>query len=131
MIKLEHLALWARDIEQLKDFYQTYFAARANAKYSNEKKQFQSYFLHFASGARLEIMQRPDITPINRQRVDQEFIGYAHLAISVGSKESVDELTARLTADGYERLDGPRYTGDGYYESVILDPEGNRVEITI
>lgn len=76
-------------------------------------------------------MQRSDIKPIKRERVEQEFIGYAHLAFSVGSETAVNNLTEQLVADGYIRLDGPRYTGDGYYESVILDPEGNRVEVTI
>ena len=129
MIKLEHMALWASDIEKLKTFYQTYFAAQANVKYINEQKQFQSYFLQFASGARLELMQCPDVAPFHRERSGQEFMGYAHLAFSVGSENGVNKLTERLIADGYERLDGPRRTGDGYYESVILDPEGNRIEI--
>lgn len=129
MIKLEHIALWANDAERLKAFYQKYFDAQAGPKYVNEKKQFRSYFLKFSSGTRLEIMQRPDINPINRESSDQEFIGYTHLAFSVGSEKSVNVLTEQLIADGYEHLDGPRHTGDGYYESVILDPEGNRVEI--
>ena len=131
MAKLEHAALWANDIETLKTFYQTYFDAQANTKYINEKKQFQSYFLQFASGARLEIMQRPDISPVKREKIEQEFMGYAHLAFSVGSKTAVSDLTNQLIADGYTCLDGPRHTGDGYYESVILDPEGNRIEITV
>ncbi len=112
-------------------FYETWFGATANEKYSNSQKQFQSYFLSFASGARLELMQRPDISAVNRQDAGQEFHGYAHLAISVGSEAAVDDLTARLVAAGFPKLDGPRRTGDGYYESVILDPEGNRIEITV
>jgi len=55
----------------------------------------------------------------------------AHLAISVGSKEKVDELTEKLRADGYTVAGNPRLTGDGYYESVVFDPEGNRIEITV
>jgi lactoylglutathione lyase len=85
--------------------------------------------LTFAGGARLELMQRPDITEAEEKSTER--LGYAHLAISVGSPEAVDRLTRRLEADGYERLSGPRRTGDGYYESVILDPDGNRIEITI
>ena len=127
---LTHVALWAKDIEGLKEFYERYFAAQANAKYTNVQKQFQSYFLTFASGIRLELMQRPDIPPLDKQP-GQEFQGYAHLAIAVGSQATVDQLTQRLVAAGYPRLDGPRWTGDGYYESVILDPEGNRIEITV
>lgn len=131
IMKIEHVALWASDLEALRTFYQTYFGATANDKYVNSKTGFQSYFLTFASGARLELMQRPDIAQIARETPTQEFIGYAHLAMSLGSERAVDDLTARLVADGYQRLDGPRRTGDGYYESVILDPEGNRIEITV
>jgi lactoylglutathione lyase len=130
-MKLEHVALWSGDIERLCAFYQMYFGAQANTKYLNEEKQFESYFLTFSSGARLEIMQRPDIHSVGRERADEEFFGYAHVAFSAGSERAVDELTTRLAADGFEHLDGPRRTGDGYYESVILDPDGNRIEITV
>jgi lactoylglutathione lyase len=127
---IAHLAIWAKDLEKLKRFYERYFDAQATAKYLNAQKQFQSYFLTFASGAQLELMHRPDIPPMSTQ-LGQEFLGYAHLAISVGSEAAVDALTMRLVNDGYQRLDGPRRTGDGYYESVVLDPEGNRLEITV
>jgi len=131
MIKIKHIAIWANDIERLRLFYQKYFGAKANSKYTNSKTGFQSYFLSFSSEAKLEIMQRPDIMAIeNRKRSDQEFIGYAHLAISVGSEKLVDKYTKQLILDGFQVLDGPRYTGDGFYESVILDPENNRIEIT-
>ena len=125
---VEHIALWTEDIEQLRRFYEGYFGARASAKYSNERTQFQSYFMTFSGGARLELMQRPDVAGTNKP--GQERLGYAHLAYSVGGEQAVDELTARLEADGYVCLSGPRRTGDGYYESVVLDPDGNRIEIT-
>ena len=128
-MKIEHIALWATDIEKLKAFYETYFDAQATSKYTNETKRFQSYFLTFSSGARLELMHRPDI--IEEAERDQKRTGYAHLAFSVGSEAAVDALTQRLVEDGHTRLNGPRRTGDGYYESVVLDPEGNRVEITV
>ena len=131
MMRIEHVAIWANDIDTLRQFYEMYFGATSNVKYLNAKKRYQSYFLTFDDGARLELMQRPDIRPNSRTHPTDEFIGYAHLAMSVGSAEMVDQLTARLMADGYTRIDGPRHTGDGYYESVILDPEGNRIEITI
>lgn len=131
MKRIEHVAIWARDIERLKSFYEKYFDAEAGSKYTNERKQFQSYFLTFSSGARLELMQQPDVNEVKGYKADQGFHGYAHIAISMGSEAAVNELTSRLTSDGYELLDGPRHTGDGYYESVILDPEGNRVEITV
>lgn len=131
MARIEHLALWATDIETLRAFYETYFGARAGARYTNERKRFRSCFLSFADGARLELMQRPDVTAASGSEPDREYLGYAHLAVSVGSESAVDALTRRLVADGHPCLDGPRRTGDGYYESVVRDPEGNRIEITV
>lgn len=90
----------------------------------------QSYFLTFAGGPRLELMQRPDLLPLDRQP-GQEFVRLCSPGADGSFSATVDELTQRLVADGYQRLDGPRWTGDGYYESVVLDPEGNRIEITI
>ena len=130
-MKIEHIAIWVNDIETLKDFYKTYFLAKSNSKYVNEKTKFESYFLSFSSGTRLELMQRPDIIQKAHDNRDQEFIGYAHLAMSVGSEEVGDKITQQLIQDGHSCVSGPRRTGDGYYESVILDPAGNRVEITI
>jgi lactoylglutathione lyase len=129
-MQIGHLAIWVRDLEAVKSFYERYFGAQSNPRYVNERKQFQSYFLTFSAGPPLELMQRPDIAPLVRQP-GQEFLGYAHLAMAVGSEAAVDALTLRLVNDGYQRLDGPRRTGDGYYESVVLDPEGNRIEITV
>lgn len=127
---IEHLAIWVKDLELMKDFYCRYFAATANAKYTNDAKQFQSYFLSFAHGPRLELMQMP-MVPDTTDNIYKQFTGLIHFAISLGSKERVDELTAMFKADGFEVLDGPRTTGDGYYESVILDPEKNRIELTV
>lgn len=129
-MKIEHIALWAKDIEKIRNFYETYFEAKSNDKYFNPDKHFSSYFLTFKSGARLEIMQMPLIPETENDPYNQ-FTGLIHIAFSVGSIEKVNTLTNRLVADGYEVIDGPRTTGDGYYESVILDPENNRVEITV
>lgn len=127
---IEHIAIWTRDLERLRQFYETYFDATANAKYVNPRTQFQSYFLTFAAGARLELMHRPTV-PLSQNDVEQQFTGYIHLAFAVGSHAQVDALTERLRHAGYRILDGPRTTGDGYYESTALDPDGNRLEITI
>jgi lactoylglutathione lyase len=127
-MRIEHVALWTVDLERLRQFYETYFGARPNAKYVNPAKRFESYFLTFTSGARLEIMQRPDV--LAGASGAQPALGWAHVAFSLGSEQAVDRLTARLAEDGYSVVDGPRRTGDGYYESVVLDPDGNRVELT-
>ena len=128
-MKIEHVAIWSKDLEALKQFYETYFGARANKKYINKSKGFESYFLSFDSGARLELMHMPFI-PETTNDSHKQFTGLIHFAISVGSKEKVDALTNMLKNAGYEVIDGPRRTGDGYYESVVLDPENNRIEIT-
>lgn len=129
-MKIEHVAIWTKDLERLKKFYEKYFEASSNKLYTNQKKKFKSYFLSFDSGARLEIMQRPDIESA-RKSPEKESYGYAHLAIFVGSEEKVNGLTEILRNDSFPILDGPRRTGDGYYESVVSDPDGNRIEITV
>jgi lactoylglutathione lyase len=130
MPTIEHIAIWTRDIERLKVFYQTYLGGSTGPKYVNPRRAFESYFLSFQSGARLELMQVPELLePSGGLRAP--LVGYAHLALSVGSEEGVDTLTARLRAAGCPVLDGPRRTGDGYYESLVLDPDGNRIEITV
>ncbi|QHT69950.1 glyoxalase/bleomycin resistance/extradiol dioxygenase family protein [Rhodocytophaga rosea] len=128
-MKIEHLAIWVHDLEKIKNFYTTYFDVSAGDKYINPRKQFTSYFLYFGSDkTRLEIMHRPDIEPNPGKR---GFLhGVAHFAISIGNKQGVDALTDRLRSDGYTIESEPRTTGDGYYESVVLDPEGNYVEIS-
>ncbi|MEM9723535.1 MAG: VOC family protein [Bacteroidota bacterium] len=129
-MKIEHLAIWVRNLEQMKSFYETYFEMVAGEKYRNNKKNFESYFLSFATGCRLELMNRPDIPPLFLPQ-GTEHEGIIHFAISVGSKERVDEVTERLRSDGYPVIGEPRTTGDGYYESVVLDPENNRIEVRI
>lgn len=129
-MKIEHIAIWTRNLERLKVFYEKYFGAKTGEKYVNPKKQFESYFLSFDNGCRLELMQMTSV-PDSKNDVYQQFTGLIHFAVSTGSKEKVDALTLQLNTDGFEILDGPRTTGDGYYESVVLDPDGNRVEITI
>lgn len=129
-MRIEHVAIWTHDLERLRQFYETYFGGTADAKYHNLSTNFQSYFLTFETGARLELMQMPNI-PASQNDVQKQFTGLIHMAFSVGSEEVVNQLTERLRANGFPILDGPRRTGDGYYESVTLDPDGNRIEITI
>lgn len=128
-MRLEHVAVWTRDLEPLKTFYTTYFGARAGAKYVNAAKGFESYFLAFEAGARLELMRRTDVAAA--EAADPPRVGLAHFAIAVGSEAAVDALTERLRADGARIVGAPRRTGDGYYESLVLDPDGNQVEITV
>lgn len=126
-MKIEHVAIWVKDLEKMKNFYETYFHVDTSAKYHNEKKEFESYFLTFDESARLEIMRKTGIDKTSTT----EHLGCAHIAISLGDKELVDQMTARLKKDGYPLVNGPRVTGDGYYESVIEDPEGNLIELTV
>jgi lactoylglutathione lyase len=123
-MRVEHVAVWTRDLERLRTFYERWLGATAGERYERRETGFASYFLSFADGARLELMSRPDLPA----GVDQA-TGLTHVAFSLGSEAGVDELTAELAAAGVEVLDGPRRTGDGYYESVVLDPDGNRIEL--
>lgn len=170
-MKIEHVAIWAKDIDKVCDFYRKYFDGEVQPLYHNPAKQFTSRFVTFDDGARLEIMHRPDIDadvgtvtspmfhvkrpqgecsahtcmgiaepqdvghevsqPFQAQHEQGQHLGYAHLSFSVGSKEEVDRLTQKMSDDGIQVVGQPRTTGDGYYESVVLDPEGNRVEVTV
>lgn len=129
-MRIEHIAIWTHQLEALKDFYVSYFDAVSNEKYHNPKKQFSSYFLSFSDGARLELMQMPGIVTGNYDAMHQH-TGLIHFAISTGSKEKVDALTEKIRQAGFSIVGELRWTGDGYYESVIADPDGNLVEITI
>jgi lactoylglutathione lyase len=129
MTSLEHVAVWTEDLERLARFYQKYFGAIIGDKYVNSRKGFESRFLTFDGGARLEIMRTTSFAPAAQEAGGQR-MGLTHIALCVGSVDGVDQLTHRLRADGYPILDGPRRTGDGYYESVALDPDGTRIEIS-
>lgn len=125
-MKITHIALYTNDLARARGFYETYFNGVAGALYHNPKTGLQTYFLSFADGARLELMTRPQLEPA----AEGMRIGWAHLAFQTESRSAVDALTARLQTDGYTVVSGPRVTGDGYYESCVLDPDGNIVEIT-
>ncbi|MFC3932530.1 VOC family protein [Streptococcus dentapri] len=125
-MKIEHVGLWAKDLENMRDFYVKYFGAQASNLYHNPKTKFSSYFLTFSEGARVELCHRPDITQGNKAS-----FGLTHLAFALGSKEEVDRFAYEMQDNGYPIQNGPRTTGDGYYEAVIYDPEGNQIELTV
>ena len=127
-MKIDHIAFWVNDLERMKSFYQQYFHMDCGEKYENFKKGFSSYFLSFGTGARIEIMHRLDISEHDGEKGLTN--GLTHLAISVGNREKVDILTEQIRRDGFEIIGEPRITGDGFYESIISDPEGNHIEIT-
>jgi lactoylglutathione lyase len=127
-MRIEHVAIWTADLARCKRFYTAYFGATTGPAYLNPSKGFESCFISFADGARLEAMTTNSLSLVELAPGAQR-LGLTHLAISVGSERLVDELTQRLRNDGIVVIDGPRRTGDGYYESVIIDPDGNRIEI--
>ncbi|WP_372776253.1 VOC family protein [Mangrovibacterium sp.] len=128
-MKITHLAIWTSDLEGMRNFYLHYFDASSKEAYYNHSKDYKSYFLIFNGDCMLELMQMPGI-PQNRNDLKKQATGLIHFAISVGSKKKVDELTEKLRVDGFRVMSEPRITGDGFYESVVLDPEGNRIELT-
>lgn len=126
-MRIDHVAVWTTDLERLRAFYVDHFGATAGAKYANPRKGFESYFLSFSDGPRLELMSTVGLAGTAAAGPQP---GYAHFALAVGSEALVDALTEKLQKAGVLVVDGPRRTGDGYYESVVLDPDGNRIEIT-
>ena len=130
-MKIEHIAIWVKDIDKVSEFYRKYFGGNIQPLYHNPIKQFTSRFVTFEDGARLEVMNNPNVGTLTESMFHVEHLGIAHISFSVGSKEKVDLLTKEMSADGVTIVGEPRTTGDGYYESVVLDPEGNRIEITI
>ncbi|MBP7508115.1 MAG: VOC family protein [Prolixibacteraceae bacterium] len=122
---IDHIAIWTNNLERLIDFYSNYFNCSVSERYDNKLKQFSSYFLSFQDGVRIEIMQRADIS----EGIEKEKIGLAHFALVVGTKDQVDNLTKSFEQAGVIVESYPRTTGDGYYESVILDPDNNKIEL--
>lgn len=127
-MRIEHIAIWTNDLEGLRNFYMHYFDASSNEIYHNHSKGYRSYFLSFDGGCRLEIMEMPGI-PRTKNDAIKQFTGIIHLALKVASKTEVETLTEQIRNDGFRVVGEPRTTGDGFYESVVLDPDGNRIEI--
>lgn len=137
-MRIEHVAINVRNLERTCDFFVKYFGAEAGEGYHNPRTGLRSYFLSFSDGARLEIMNWPEMPEDNFEhdadgQLRERFhaLGYTHVCMSVGSREAVDDMTARLLKDGYRHVSGPRTTGEGYYESCILLPDGVELELTI
>lgn len=127
-MKIDHIAMYVNDLEGARDFFVKYLGAQSNEGYHNKTTDFRSYFMTFDEGARIEVMNKPNMAD-NEKSLART--GYVHIAFNVGSKEKVDELTYVLKVDGYEVVSGPRTTGDGYYESCVVAIEGNQIEITV
>lgn len=127
-MRIEHIAMYVNDLENAREFFIKYFNAVSNDGYHNKTTDFRSYFLTLEDGARLEIMNKPGMCDTEK---DLARTGYVHIAFSLGSIEAVDDLTARLKAEGYDVVSGPRITGDGYYESCVVGLEGNLIELTV
>ena len=126
-MKVDHIALYVSELEQAKNFFISYFGAISNDGYYNKNTGFRSYFLSFREGCRIEIMHKENVI----RNTDELMLGYHHIAFNLGSTEAVDVLTNQLQEDGYERLSGPRITGDGYYESCIKVMDSIIVELTV
>ena len=127
---LEHTAIWTDNLEALKDFYVKYLGGISNEKYVNQAKKYESYFISFEEGARLELMTRPNLPDNLNDSISLQHKGIIHLAFETATKEEVDEKARLFAANGFSILDGPRVTGDGYYEFVTHDPDQNRIEVT-
>lgn len=127
-MRIDHLAIWVSDLELMRSFYENYFQATSSDRYHNPSKSFTSYFLSFPDSAtRVELMHKPEYEKV----IKESGRGLAHFAIALGQKDFVDQMTEKLRHDGFKVVGEPRTTGDGYYESVILDPEGNTLELTV
>ncbi len=131
MPHLDHVAIWVADLDEARDFYSHWFNGHANGLYENPTTGLRTHILHFTDTppegrrTRLEIMTRPGL----EGRREAEGLGWAHVSFSLPGRDDVDRLAASMREAGVPVVDGPRQTGDGYYEAAVLDPEGNRIEL--
>lgn len=128
-MKIDHIAIWTQHLDKMRHFYENYFDGTSGEKYINPRKNFESYFVEFDSGTRLELMEKLEVDSKLHDDIEN-YLGITHFAMSTGARSKVDQLTEQLRSDGYKIIGEPRFTGDGFYESVVLDPDGNKVEIT-
>lgn len=125
-MKIEHIAVYVKNLETVKNFYEKYFDAKSNSKYTNQKTKLETYFLSFEDGARLEIMHRPNLSDVGN---DMFRTGLIHISFKLGTREAVDSLVEKFEKDSMKIVSYPRVSGDGYYEACVADPEGNFVEL--
>ena len=127
-MKIDHIALYCTDLEEMRSFFMKQFGCSSNEQYCNLRTGLRTYILTFLDGgSRLELMTRPEVM---ENVADIHRHGYIHMSVAVGSRDEVDRQTAVLAASGHECISGPRVTGDCYYESCIVGPEGILIEIT-
>lgn len=124
---ITHVAVYTENLEKMREFYETYFNAESNQLYKNDEG-FSSYFLSFGNSVRFELMSHEKL---EQREVLEKVNGISHIAFSVGTRKNVLQLTERIARDGYIVYSTPRDTGDGYFESCVSDPDGNRIEITL
>ena len=125
-VGIAHAAIWTTDLNRMCAFWERVFGVTVGQLYESKNRVgFKSRFLSFPSGPTIEVMAGPWVT----ERERDETVGYAHLAISLGSQAAVDELATLMRSEA-RLASGPRWTGDGYYEAVIVDPDSNLIEIT-
>jgi lactoylglutathione lyase len=129
-MSIDHVAIWTTQLEKLKDYYTKYFNGKSKRKYTNNEKHFESYFISFDTGTRLELMQMPGIPQNLNDSVEKQYLGIIHLSFGMGNMDLVNEKCIELTSDGFKILKGPRKTGDGYWEFETLDPDNNRIEVS-
>ena len=127
---IDHVAIWTTQLEKMKDYYVRYFNGIANNKYRNNENQYESYFVSFDSGSRIELMQKPGIPENLNDTVEKQYLGIIHLAFGLKNMDLVNQKLKELAGDGYKILRGPRKTGDGYWEFETLDPDNNRIEVS-
>jgi lactoylglutathione lyase len=127
---IDHIAIWTTQLEKMKDYYVRHFNGRANKKYRNNENQYESYFVSFDLGSRIELMQKPGIPENLNDTVEKQYLGIIHLAFGVENMDLVNQKLKELAGDGYIILRGPRKTGDGYWEFETLDPDNNRIEVS-
>jgi len=127
---IDHIAIWTARLERLKDYYVKYFNGTSNDKYLNKTRSFESYFITFESGSRLELMQMPGVPENQNDKIEKQYQGFIHISFGLKTMKMVDEKLKELEKDGFSILKGPRRTGDGYYEFETLDPDDNRIEVS-